>query len=277
VLAAVACNRERGGTPAGASKGIVDNELRGYIEQGLRPYLTSIAKVACATRVAAAPKAGRYEICVPATAGQGVEPLEDNDPRAEGVTIPPKDGKPFPRPDTLRGKVDTIDNEVSEYIENKLRPYLASLGKVICAVRSSAAPTTGAYGLCPPGSKTNRRARPPTTPEAAETLPPPPKDRMPDPNAETIPTAPDNEVRTYIESHLRPYLTSLAKVACSTRAFAAPKADRNGVCVPFTPGAENVVALDQGPREEGVTIPPKNGRPYPSPEPGPPGDGPPRQ
>jgi hypothetical protein len=195
-----------------------------------------------------------------------VEPLEGNDPRSEGVTVPPKDRKPFPRPDSLRGKADTIDNEVSEYIENKLRPYLGSLGKVICAVRSSAAPTTGGYGLCPQGSKTNRRARTPPTQEAAETLPPPPKDRAPYPNPLTVPTAPDNEVRTYIEGQLTPYLTSLAKVACSTRAVAAPKAERNGVCVPFAPGAENVMALDQGPREEGVTIPPRDGRPFPRPD-----------
>jgi hypothetical protein len=268
-----ACNRERGGTPAGESRGIVDNEVRGYIEQSLRPYLTSMAKTACGVRAKATPKSGRYGLCVPSTKAEGVESLDD--PKAEGVTIPPKDGKPFPRPDTARSKADTIDNEVSGYIEDKLLPYLGSLAKVICGVRRSAAREMGDYGTCGASAR-GQRARSPTG-EAAETLPPPPKNRKVLPAPVTVPVGPDNEVRTYIEKDLRPYLTTLSKVACGTRASAAPKVARYGVCVPYSPGATGVEQLEGDPKGEGVTIPPKNGRPFPLPDEGRPGPGNPPQ
>jgi hypothetical protein len=249
--------------------------VREYFEQSLPPYLTAMAKEACATRALGAPKAGRYKLCVPVSQGaQGVEPLDD--PKSEGVTIPPKDGKPFPRPDTLRGKADTIDNEVSAYIEDSLRPYLGSLGMVICAVRASATPNARRY-LCIEKSKAAQGPRL-RSPVAAETLPPPPKDRKVYPAPVSVPVGPDFEVRVYIENKLRPYLISLAKVACQTRAVAAPRVGRYGVCVLPSGGAGNVEALDEGPRGEGVTIPPKDGgKPFPSPEGGPPRPGNPSQ
>jgi hypothetical protein len=250
-----ACSRERGGTPAGESRGIVDNEVRGYIEQSLRPYLTSMAKTACAVRAKATPKSGRYGLCVPSTKAEGVESLDD--PKAEGVTIPPKDGKPFPRPDTARSKADTIDNEVSGYIEDKLLPYLGSLAQVICGVRRSAARETGYYGTC--GASAREQSARSLGGEVSETLPPPPKNRKVLTAPVRVPVGPDNEVRTYIERDLRPYLTSVSKVACTIRASAARRVDGYGICVPFSPGAANVVALDEGPKGEGVTKPPPGG------------------
>jgi hypothetical protein len=75
----------------------------------------------------------------------------------------------------------------------------------------------------------------------------------------------DNEVRTYIEKELRPYLTALAKEACTVRAASAPKAPRYGVCLEVAKGG---MALDPPYVHEGVTPPPPNGKPYPDPKPG---------
>ena len=97
----------------------------------------------------------------------------------------------------------------------------------------------------------------------AETLPPPPKDRIVYSRPVRVPVAPDNEVRNYIENGLRPYLISLAKVACETRAAAASRTGRYGICLPNSAGGVNVEPVGS-PEGEVITIPPKDGRPFPA-------------
>ena len=60
----------------------------------------------------------------------------------------------------------------------------------------------------------------------------------------------DNEVRTYIEQDLRPYLDSLAYQLCVVKRAATPKAPGGAIC----------------PVAEGYTHPPIDGRPIPAPD-----------
>jgi hypothetical protein len=257
VVIAAGCSRQEREKPGGGGyEVIVDREVRGYIEQSLRPYLTSLAKTACAVRAYAAPRGGRYGLCVSGKGGAGMEPLID--PKGEWVTLPPKDGRPFPPPDSLRGR-DSVDNEVSRYIEDSLLPYVASLARVTCTVRAKAAPRAGAYGIClrKPGQAAASAQNP-----QAETITPPPKNRTPYPPGKVRPAS-DNEVRIWIETQLRPYLISVAKVSCETRAAVYGGAGRYGICVLGSPGAKNVEPI-QGTKGEVITIPPKDGKPYPT-------------
>jgi hypothetical protein len=255
-----ACSSDRKGREATSGTVIIDHEARTYVESKLRPYLDWMAQAACGVRASAAPTAGRYGICVPASKrGPGVEPLE-GDPKGQGVTVPPKDGRPYPPPDSLKPiRGDSVDNEVRLYIENDLRPYLSSLATVTCAERAAASPRAGRNDLCP----------------EAQGITPPPVDGRPYPPGDKRPPAADNELRNYIENDLRPYVTSLAKVACGVRVVAASTVDGSGICVPFAANTPGVVRLDEGPEGEGVTVPPRDGRPYPVPG-GTPGGNPPR-
>src|SRR4051812_22332674 len=76
----------------------------------------------------------------------------------------------------------------------------------------------------------------------------------------------DHEARTYVESKLRPYLDWMAQAACGVRASAAPTAGRYGICVTASKRGPGVEPLEGDPKGEGVTLPPKNGRPYPQPD-----------
>jgi hypothetical protein len=268
-----ACSSERGsGRPAGGEAGeggraaFADTEVRTYIEQRLRPYVTIVAKTACSFRATATPKWGRYGVCLPASQSGGKDVETLTDPKAETVWRPPKDGKPFPSPDTAHAGKDTVDNEVSAYLENRLRPYLGSLATILCASAAKTASRSPGYGLCQRNGKPAEKV---TMPEG-ETVTVPPKNRQPYPPPVQVPVAVDVEVRHYIETQLRPYLTSLAKVVCGARAAAAPAVDRQKVCVPYRAGVTDVVALEDGPASEGVTMPPKDGRPYPGPDSTPP-------
>ena len=269
VMLLAACGSERGsGRPvggeesAGAKSVFADNEVRTYIEQRLRPYITIVAKTACSLRATATPKSGRYGICLPASQSGGKEVDTLTDPRGETVGYPPKDGKPFPSPDTAHARQDTVDNEVSAYLENRLHPYLGSLATILCASAAKRASRSAGYGLC---ERNGKPAEKMTMPEG-ETVSIPPKNRHPYPPPVKVPVASDIEVRSYIETQLRPYLTSLAKVICGARAAAAPAVDRQKICVPYRSGMADVVALDDGPAGEGVATPPKDGRPFPGPD-----------
>ena len=260
LLLLAACSSDRGGGTPGQSAGgvdsaiIVDNEVRTYVEQKLRPYLTSLAKATCSVRATSARRSGRHGICVAVVRGRpGVEALDD--PKMEGVTPPPKNGKPFPQPDTVRGRKIGVDNEVSDYFENKLRPYLDSLAHVTCAVRAKAAPRAKAYGLCP----------------SAETINKPPKNRAPYPAGKVRPAA-DNELRVFIETALVPWLQSLSHLDCELRALLAGSAGRYGICLQSGDTTKEFPPL-VGYEGEVVTVPPKNGKPYPEPDVGRPGAG----
>jgi hypothetical protein len=130
---------------------------------------------------------------------------------------------------------------------------------VTCTVRAKAAPKAGANGICL--GKLGQAASGGQDPQA-ETIKPPPINRAPYPAGKVRPAA-DNEVRSWIETRLRPYLISVAKVSCETRAAVYGGAGRYGICVLGSPGAKNVEPI-QGTKGEVITIPPKDGKPYPT-------------